>query len=68
MKTFEQLAQEGYEAYEKQAAAHAMRAARQINDFRDRPPIPAWTSLHSAEQACWVAATKQILSAYAVVH
>jgi hypothetical protein len=58
MKTFEQLAREGYEAYCKQAGGKTF----------DGKPLPTYDELGAERQACWLAATKQIVAAYAVVH
>ena len=58
MKTFEQLAREGYEAYSKEAGGKTF----------DGKPLPTYAELGEERQACWVAATKQIVAAYAVLH
>jgi hypothetical protein len=57
MKTFEQLAEEGYEAHQKEAT-------NQLPGYR---PM-AWDSMTRHEKACWIAAAKQIVAVYAVVH
>ena len=58
MKTFEQLAKEGYEAFLK---ARKQAGSTGTDYLR-------WDMLSAEQQSCWLAATKQILAAYAVVH
>jgi hypothetical protein len=53
MKSYTTLAQHAYEAYCK-AAAHQ--------------PLPTWTALGEECQACWLAATRQIVAEMAALH
>lgn len=58
MKSFDELAKAGYDAYCKQAGGRTF----------DGKPLPAYAQLGSERQACWVAATKEVVAHYAAVH
>jgi hypothetical protein len=58
MKTFEQLAQSAYAAYCKQAGGTTF----------DGKPAPTWEQLGADRQACWEAATKQLVAELAALH
>ena len=56
MKTFEQLAAEGYKAYCKQAGGLTF----------DGKIIPGWEHLGAERQACWTACAKAVVAHHAV--
>ncbi len=55
MKSFEQLARSGYEAYRKQTTLNGEYAV-------------VWDALLEREQEAWLAATKQIVAEVAALH
>lgn len=60
MKSFEQLAQAGYEAYRKQVQRN--------NTEGLAAHVPSWGDLDEGTRQCWVEATRQIVAEAALVH
>jgi hypothetical protein len=58
MKTFEQLARSGYDAYCKQAGGKTF----------DGKPLPTFEQLGLDRQACWIAVAKQLVAEVAALH
>ena len=58
MKSYAQLAAAAYAAYNKQAGGKTF----------DGKPLPIWQELGAERQACWIAATKQVVAEAALVH
>jgi hypothetical protein len=58
MKTFEQLARSGYDAYCKQAGGKTF----------DGKPLPTFEQLGPERQACWIAVAKQLVAEVAALH
>lgn len=60
MKSFEQIAQAMYRAYQKQA--------RQIDEEGLAEHALQWADLDAGTQGCWIAAAKQAAAELATVH
>ena len=58
MKSFEQLAQVGFEAYEKSGRGSSAY----------KPLTDEWQRLHPELKAHWLAVAKAIVAEYAVIH
>lgn len=56
MKSFEQLARSGYEAYSKE-----LQRRIGVN-------APPWSALQPSERECWTAAARQVVAEMATVH
>ena len=62
MKTFEQLASEGFAAFEKVRMEQLAKPVAAYNAARN------FEEISPEEKARWLAVAKQIVAAYAVVH
>lgn len=58
MKSYEQLARDGYAAFCKQAQRVDAAATH----------APSWEQLDEGTRQCWIAAAKQIVAEMALVH
>lgn len=58
MRSYTTLAQHAYEAYCKAAGGLTF----------DGKPLPTWAQLGAERQACWLAATRQIVAEMAALH
>lgn len=63
MKTFEQLAAEGYNAYRKTVSKEGATEEEMASLW-----LPEWSKVGPTNREGWIRATQQIVANYAVVH